>query len=212
MAPGNWYVSPRHTVEDLLAADFATKVAIVQAQFTGWIFDHARLLSTQANPQRQHSAFAILTLTMPYFEAFTEFLSGDDSTKKSRRFFRDGFWEVFKAEMVSAAPQGDPERIAEVVANVVYEEIRCGLFHSARTHARVRLAWGLPRAIAVLGRSVTNKNSVEHKVEMVMVEPSEFAKAIEIHFEDYLMRVRNAALDSPLRERFVRTFDRRMGL
>lgn len=64
-----WFVSPRHTGADLWSGDFDTHVAIVEAQFHGWMFDQAKVLYSTLNPHRDQSTFAILTVTTPYFEA-----------------------------------------------------------------------------------------------------------------------------------------------
>jgi|GEM_PF-2033238 len=202
-----WYVSPHHTLVDLHSDDIETKIAIVESRFCGRIFDQARVLASTANPHHQESGFALLTLATPYFEAINEFLTGQDSTNGSRRFFRAGFRAVFTGLVKDLQSQGapDPDSLVDVIANAVYDEIRCGLFHNATARKRVRLAWGMrERALAIqLGGSPL-------AVEWIMVQPAAFAQSIENHFRAYLNELRASDSDSPSRRLFEATFDRRL--
>jgi hypothetical protein len=202
-----WYVSPQHTVADLYSESFETRVAIVESRFGGWIFDQAHVLASRANPHHQQSGFAILTLTTAYFEAITEFRTGEDSSTGSKRCFRAGFREVFPGLVKNLAAQGapDPDGLMDIIANTVYDEIRCGLFHNATARSRVRLAWGMKdRACAF------QLDGSPLAVSWIMIQPQAFTKSIENHFSAYLDEVRNAGPGSEVRRLFDLTFDRRI--
>lgn len=205
------YVSPRHTIEDLQAGDFETKVDVVEAHFQEWIFQHARFLYSEANPNRQQSALAVLTLVMPYFEAIEEFESGDDSTNQSKKFFRRGFRRVFLPFGMGAA-MARMDEVAEAIATAVYDEMRCGLLHNAATRGRVSLSWAEPAPLSVsLPPADPTVSESAASVQVITVNPALFEQSVEQHFAGYIARIRVSAIDSQDRKHFAHAFDLRSG-
>ena len=203
-----WYVSPDgHTQHDLYTGDFATRVAIIESQFRNWFFDQASLLWSEANPKRDHSGLAVLALMTPSFEAIEEFRSGKDSKGQSKAFFNRGFRAVF-ALLVANVQTQTQDAAVDAIADAVYAEIRCGLFHNATTRRRVQFAWGMKTALSVqyLGEDDA------HRVEIIVVSPAAYAVSIQNDFVDYLDELTAAPADSPLRLHFEEAFARRMGL
>jgi hypothetical protein len=202
-----WYVSPCHTVVDLHSGDFETRVAILEARLRRWFFDQARVLATSANPHHQESGFAILTLTTAYFEAIEEYRTGKDSRNASKAFFQAAFRAVFPMLETNLAAQGapDPHGLVGIIADAIYDEIRCGLYHNATARSRVRLAWAMKdRAITV---QLTGSPLA---VDWIMVQPAAFAQSIENHFDAYLTGLRAAGPGSEAARLFALTFDRRV--
>lgn len=210
-----WYVSPdRHTQADLHLGDFERRVEILESQFRGWFFDHANLLWSEANPKREHSGFAVVTLMTTYIEAIAEFLSGKDSTGNSKKFFKRGFRAVFP-DLGKQVTVGDPEQVVDEIAEAFYTQIRCGLFHTAATRRRVQLVWGMKAGALVISGGISEDAQTGrpvHDIHWIYVEPAAYAKSIEGHFNGYVEELRASQPGSEIRERFQRAFALRTGL
>lgn len=91
-------VSPRYTAEKLKTRRVEDSIDVYEDRVTGWLLEHARALAA-----RPHSEYAVLALLIGYFEPHASYLRGQDSKNKSKKFFREGFLDVFQGA-VSLTP------------------------------------------------------------------------------------------------------------
>ncbi len=106
------YASPNITNEDW-ASGLKNDIDIVEDQFRGWLFNQAKVLSTN-----EHSGPAILALISPYFEMITCYVKGQSSKKNYSKFINEGLKYVF------------PE-LSEDVIRLYISEVRNGFSHEA---------------------------------------------------------------------------------
>src|SRR5689334_19162642 len=69
-------------------------------------------------------------ILLTYFEGYSTFRTGLDSLGKSKPFFRQGFLDAF-------AHTGLSDDLLGRIAEVLYEDARCGFFHDGFFRSRV---------------------------------------------------------------------------
>jgi hypothetical protein len=104
------YASPNITMEDWTSG-LKNDIDIVEDQFRGWVFNQAKILTTN-----EHSGPAILALISSYFETITCYVKGQSSKKNESEFINEGLKYVF------------PE-LSEDVIRLYISEIRNGFSH-----------------------------------------------------------------------------------
>jgi len=185
-------ISRHYSDNHLIDSTFETRVAIYEDQIRGWFHDQARILEKNSD----HAGFVLLLVSLTYVEGHAIFLRGEDSKRKSPEFFRKGFKEVFK-------PQGPSKSIIDRAVNALYEEVRCGLFHTGMTKGKV-----------ILGRyeeSVRIElNSTGQAVSFIQIDPHKMLDQIEAHLSSYVTRLRNPK-ENELRNNFDSAWRLRFG-
>lgn len=137
----------------------------------------------------RHSGFAVLQICLSYFETIGCYM-GEHGSRKA---FLKGVAEVFPKLMTM-----DLE-IADALADSLYEDARCGLYHNVRT-ARVGLGWP-PEEAAV---------AYDHDTRRVVLNPERLPRVLKAH----LQRFKEALLDErnqELRLAFEARFDQDAG-
>ncbi len=192
----HYVVSPHFTVQKLLSRLLTDKIDVFEDQMRGWIFDKARALL-----DFDDSGFAVLMLLSSYFEAVWSYVEGIESIGQSKSFFRRGLFSVFPAiEADLAGVAHNPSETAERVANTLYEQLRCGLFHAAILRNSITLMG--------LSRGITVTLAPPGEPRCIMLNPRSFLAAIECHFNSYVARLRDPA--DPARVNFEKLWDTRV--
>ena len=93
-------------------------------------------------------------LLMTYFEGYAIYRDGTDSVGKSKTFFRTGFLDVF-------AHTGLPHGLLTRIADLLYDDARCGFFHDGFFRARVVLSTKGKGALEVTVPKVDGKPNPE---------------------------------------------------
>jgi hypothetical protein len=132
-------ISPHFSPEKLDSPSIADLIDVFEDRLSGWLLGPAQKLLD--NPVDQVAGFA---LSLSYFEGICIYLRGEDSKSKSKQFFREGFVDVFRSS-------GLADALLERIADVLYEDGRCGFFHDAMFRTRVYFSehFGEPLAITV---------------------------------------------------------------
>jgi hypothetical protein len=95
------------------------RIAVYEDQVRGWFLDQARILEKSSD----HGAFVLLLIILSYVEGHAIFYKGKDSRGKSSLFFRDAFKAIF-------ALRNEKIEILDKAINELYQQVRCGLFHT----------------------------------------------------------------------------------
>lgn len=90
------FVSPSFTYEKLESRRFSDLVDVFEDRMRGWLLNPAKHLLSLP-----HGAVAAVSLSMTYFEGIEIYHSGEDSSNRSKGFFRRGLQRVF-----GVAPNG----------------------------------------------------------------------------------------------------------
>ncbi len=198
-----WHISPKFTHDKLDAGKLEDKIDVFEDQIHGLLLQHAEALCASGYPDRASAGYAVLAIVSSYFEAIESYHSGESSDGKSKRFFRSGFLRVFPDLPAALKAQGhsSPAQLAEAVADEVYDQLRCGLFHEALVKHRLILR----EDTAPLGFMI---EKAKGDVGSIVVDPPKFVSAIREQFRRYMAALRNPA-ETALRANFEREFNRR---
>jgi hypothetical protein len=124
-------------------------------------------------------------------------MRGEDSRGKSPEFFREGFKDVFN-------PEGPSARTIDEAIYTLYEEVRCGLFHT-----------GMPRGKVILSGGYENPVEIEldqtRQDGIIRINPHKLLDKIEAHLSNYVTRLRDPK-EKQLRDGFERAWRLRFGL
>jgi hypothetical protein len=115
------------------------RIDVYEDRVRGWLVRWADYLNSVKIDDRKHAGFAVLHLSLAYFEAFAIFLRGREAPRgKSFEFFRVGMLEVF--------PEFKVDAYRESILRILWQDGRNGLFHRGLTLKRLRLRDDLERA------------------------------------------------------------------
>lgn len=124
----------------------------------------------EANPSPlKESGYAILSIVACYFEMIQQFLTGQTSKDNSRKFFVAGFRQVYP-----------DTAIEEMAIRLLYDWIRCGMYHDGMTRQATQLSRHFGAGFAV-------QNGVIH------CNPARVVEDVRMHFVAYIARLRDPA-------------------
>lgn len=188
-------ISPKYDGGKVKSGAIEDCIDVYEDRVKGWFLGPARALTKVLN-----SAFAVLIIALSYFEGYAAYKFGADSSGKSKKFFRNAFLEVF-VEIRTAPGHANtpitPDMLARV-ADILYEDGRCGLFHDGMSRKRVIMA----RASAPISVSVHKQTS---DINGIAIDAEKFLAAIEVHLERYYGDLRDPT-NMELREKFMRAW------
>ena len=183
------FISPHFSWEKLDTGKIEDWIDIFEDRMTNWIFRQARFLL--GSP---HSEYAIVQLLLPYFEAIAMYIKGEDSDRKSRQFFKEGFKAVF------SSPR-NPEHVLLRIADVLYEDARCGFFHDNMIRSRIFFANDAHEAINPNLPKVNGKIDLNGDISAIIINAEKFLDEVESHFKMYVEQLRDKN-NHDLRENF----------
>ena len=171
------YISPNYTQEKLDNPEIDDLIDVFKDRVLNWLFEPAKKLIAEKN-----GLFGALCLLLSYFEGVWAYVSGTDSKGKSQQYFKNAFLDVFNSSEY-------PPELLKRVADIVYEDARCGFFHDGVLRARIYLAeLNKHDMLITLPRKPDGKVDINGKIESILIDPKYFMAAIERHFIDYFCR------------------------
>jgi len=162
-------ISPNYTSEKLENPSIEDKIDVFEDRLKGWLFTQIKTLLSEP-----HDRIASVCLQTIYFESIWSYLTGKNSKGRSKEFFINGFYDVFKITK-------QDEGLLKKAAQILYEDIRCGFFHDGIFRDRIFL---VDRGFA-LEITVPKKKGIldiHGQIESIMIDPRLFFDAIEKHF------------------------------
>lgn len=121
-----------------------------------------------ASPLKE-SGYAVLSVVVSYFEMFAQFLNGEESDGRSKKFFSQGYRAVYPDTGLADA---DIER--------VYKAIRCGMYHVGMPKLGTHLSRYFPVGFALAGMDIH-------------INPGRVVVEIGQHFAAYIAELRDPA-------------------
>jgi len=112
-------------IEDILSQ----KVSYIDAhksQITEWILNPCRELDSENN-RNTDFGMAIWVLLLSFFESHGQYLTGEDSNRKSKKIFKVGF-DAFKKYLIQKKLVD--QKVKNLDNDKLYKFARSGLFHS----------------------------------------------------------------------------------
>lgn len=186
------FISPNYTQEKLNKPTIDDLVDVLKDRVLNWLFEPAKKLITEKD-----SHFAVLCILLTYFEGIWTYITGIDSKGKSKKYFNDAFLDVFNSSNLST-------ELLTRVAKILYEDGRCGFFHDGMLRNRIFLTdLNQIDMLITLPRKPDGKIDVNGQIESILIDSKYFMAAIERHFIDYLLCLRNPD-ESVKRENFLK--------
>jgi hypothetical protein len=204
------WISPSYQDSDFrypLGVD--DKITIFEDRVLGWKLDIADQVingktSTGGSEERQpvpHSGYAALDIVFSYFEMIAKYEDGYVQKRRSEKYFRRGVYSVFPQMRAHQVPanvpgvQGKVVSVIDYVLDLMYDGVRCGLYHSGATNGRVELSAGFRAPLVFDPQNIS-----------LGINPHLLVPKLRAHFIDYINRLRDEN-SSDLRKKFEARFD-----
>lgn len=174
------FISPNYTQVKFDKPTIDDLTDVLKDRTLNWLFEPAKILISEKN-----GCFSALCLLLTYFEGIWSYVSGIDSKGQSKEYFIDAFLDVFSSS------DHDPNLLKRVAA-ILYKDGRCGFFHDGMLRGRIFLA-NLDQIdmLITLPKRPDGKIDVDGDINSIIIDPKYFMAAIERHFIDYLLCLRN---------------------
>ena len=208
---GNMWLSPSYQDTDFsFPLSLDDKITLFEDRMLGWRLNIADQIingkkrpdGTEEYPPIQHSGYAALDIVFSYFEMIAKYEDGFADTGKSKDYFKLGVHAVFpeyvQPKMPTgrlAVPVGKVKTLFDEVLDIMYDGIRCGLYHSGTTNGRVVLTGGIEAAIAF------NPQTFE-----LYINPHLLVPKLKTHLLDYVGRLKDSK-NNALRAKFEARFE-----
>ena len=204
------FVSPKYRDSDFPAPlSTEDKITLFEDRILGWKLDIAdQLINGNNLPDGSmertpipHSGYATLDIVFSYFEMIAKYEDGFADIGESKHYFKQGVYSVFpnmrNHQVNTNIPgvQGKVVSIIDYVLGLMYEGVRCGLYHSGSTGGRVVLSEGFK------GPFVFDPQNIS-----LGINPQLLVQKLKDHFSDYINRLRDEN-NQELREKFEARFD-----
>ena len=181
------FISSRHFEGSFpLPLTIDNAITIYEDRVLSWFLNIAATLKGDVRAD-----FVSLMVIASYFEGFAIMRLGQSSKNQSRDFFAYGLKDVVKPHF-----QGT-EEILDSIADVLYDDMRCGLFHSGMTRVGIGLDRGTEeKSTPELEATMSD----DGRIRITMNVPK-LLELVRWHFVEYLAQLRNPA-ELELRENF----------
>lgn len=175
------FISPNYPQEKLDKPTIDDLVDVFKDRVLNWVFEPAKKLMSDKD-----GCFGALCLLLTYFEGIWTYITGIDSKGRSKKYFNDAFMDVFNSSNHSPV-------LLTQVAKILYEDGRCGFFHDGMLRNRIFLTElnQIDILITMPPRKPGGKVDVTAQIKSILIDPKYFMAAIERHFIDYLLCLRN---------------------
>lgn len=174
------FISPNFTQDKLDNPEIDDLIDVLKDRVIYWLFEPAKKMMS-----KQHGCFGALCLALTYFEGIWIYITGADSRGDSKRYFKEAFSDVFSAS-------GHDPSLLNRVATIIYEDGRCGFFHDGMLRSRIFLTeLNHIDMLITLPKRPDGNIDFNGEIKSILIDPKYFVAAIEKHFTDYLLCLRN---------------------
>jgi hypothetical protein len=174
------FISPNYPQEKLDNPTTDDLIDIFKDRVLNWLFEPAKKLLAE-----QHGFFGALCLSLTYFEGIWTYMTGVDSKGNSKRYFKEAFSDVFSSS-------GHDPHLLNRIATIMYKDGRCGFFHDGILRNRIFLTkLNHIDMMITLPKKPDGNIDVTGEIKSIMIDPEYFIAAIERHFMNYLLCLRN---------------------
>jgi hypothetical protein len=174
------FISSNYTQKKLDKPSIDDLIDVFKDRSFNWLFKPAKKLIIEKD-----GCFGALCLLLTYFEGIWSYTIGVDSKGKSEKYFNDAFLDVFSSS-------GHSPDLLNRVAKILYKDGRCGFFHDGMLRNRIFLTeLNQIDMLITLPKKPDGKVDVDGEIKSILIDPKHFMAAIERHFIDYLLCLRN---------------------
>jgi len=193
------FISPHYKSKKLEPPFFRDIVDVFEDRIRYWMLNPAKKLLKERNDQ-----IAAVGILLNYIEGIEIYLTGKDSINNSLTFFCSGFSKVFAVSV-------DEQRGIESCAKALYVQARCGFAHDGLFRNRVFFKDTTKNTFLITWPKKDGQFIFDKGVESIVINPIRLYEAIEIHFENYIEKLKKNK-DKQLTEAFRKAVDLKWGL
>lgn len=174
------FISPNYSQDKLDNPTTDDLIDVLKDRVLNWLFEPAKKLLAEKD-----NWFGVLCLLLTYFEGVWSYMTGVDSKGNSKKYFKDAFVDVF-------GQSGHPLDLLARVAEVLYEDGRCGFFHDGMLRSCIFVGELKEHDMLItLPRKRDGSIDLNGQIQSILIDPRYFMAAIERHFIDYLLCLRS---------------------
>ena len=173
------FVSPSFTHEKLEPGLYRDVVDVFEDRMRYWLLAPAKRLLTI-----KHGEIAAVALATNYIEGIEIYQSGQDSTGRSKAFFRRGYKRIFAGAAEFAYMQ-------DGIADALYELLRCGFAHDGMFRSGIAFSKLRKEAITISWPKKDGRFDPKGRLSSAVINPSRFVECIELHFDSYISELRS---------------------
>lgn len=188
------FVSPNFTHEKLEPALYRDIVDVFEDRLLYWVIVPSKKLL-----ELKHGAIPAVALATNYIEAIEIFISGQDSKRRSKEFFRRGFKRIF-------GPVGGELYMQDALADALYDSLRCGFAHDAIFRRGIAFNSRMKRAMVVTWPKKNGRLDPEAEMSSAIINPRRYVECIELHFTEYVSELRSRR-ETPAKAAFLRAIE-----
>jgi hypothetical protein len=204
------YISPKYQAKDFQQPpSIDDKITIFADRTLGWKLDIADQLingrkrndGSEERSPIPHSGYATMDIVFSYFEMIAKYEDGYTHKDKSKQYFISGVYSVFPSMKQYRVPakipgvQGKVVSVIDYVLDLMYEGVRCGLYHSGFTNGRI-----------VITRGILEPMALDLQNMVLIINPHPLVPKLITHFNTYVSRLRDSN-NLELRNKFEVRFD-----
>ena len=191
------FVSPRYDHTKLENPKFSDLVDVFEDSWQVFVFEPAAKLLE--NPTGDVAA---MTLVSAYFEAIWIYRTGEDSDRRSKEFFVNGFQRCF-----ASSTEG-----IETAAGAIYKHIRCGLAHTGMLSRKVYFSReGAQAFYLTYPNNPDGTLNTRGELASIVVNPHRMYEGAVQHFKRYIEALRSGN-DPELSKRFEQAVNHLWGI
>lgn len=162
------------------ATSFEAKVAVYESRVREWFLDVAQAMVANGKAREDYVA---LSIGLAYIEGVEQYRRGKITPRgKSGDWFKRSTKQIFS-------------NVSEEALKRLWEEVRCGLFHSGFTDGCTYLSHSYAQAIAI------NQGNLQ-------INPARFIETVISDFSSYVSKLRDSN-NLILRQNFITLWDQR---
>lgn len=212
----SFWISPHYKLSDFeQPLTMESKTEIFKDRVLGWKLNIADyIINGGVNtigvgdeiiiPKIPHTGYAVLDIVFSYFEMIAKFIDGFEQKGKSKYYCELGLKRVFPPlfsqkkgsfENQQITVNGEKVFVTDHIVNILYESIRCGLYHS-----------GVATGPVVLSSEFETPLTYYPYKGLLYVNPHILVKILIADFEKYIAELNNPE-NELLRTNFLRRFD-----
>ena len=173
------FISPCFTHRKLEPPFYKDVVDVFEDRMVNWLLAPSKRLL-----DLPHGSVPAVALATNYIEGIEIYISGKDSNRKSKEFFRKGFKRVF-------APVSGSEQLHDAIANALYDSLRCGFAHDGMFRKGIYFSDIRKEAFTVTWPKRNGEFDPLGRLESAVINPARFIESIELHFKQYMRELRS---------------------
>lgn len=162
-------------------------ITIYERQVKNWFLNVAKEFKSQNDIL--DSCFVKLMIAISYIEGNQSYREGRSSDRQSKAFFCRGLKRIVE--------QSGEYTISEAECEVLYGEIRCGLFHTGMTKDSIIISSEFEQPIQIITHNGIDEIGINHQLLLDLVIQD---------FDNYINLLRNSN-EVEAREKFSRMFN-----